>query len=109
MNISKFFNDFKSGNIQRDSEVPMNAGELYDLLEEYILSIKMHQSTTKENNEMKITINSLREDKILLKSKLEYAHQMEKLQRNRADIAEKRVREDSVVHYKKGEIFDVIR
>lgn len=85
----------------------MNACELYDMLSEYLLSIKMHNKTLTENKDLK------NQNKILLgaanqvKRKLEEALSQEKIQRQRAIIAEREIKEDRMFSYKRGDIFNV--
>ena len=112
MRISDFLNDFKNGKIDPMSEVPMQATELNDMLMEYIASIKMHRATLNENDSLKNEVKRLKNHLSVSQSKLDYAHQMEKIQRNSLEIANRKIQElerFQTFRYNKGDIYDVAR
>lgn len=85
----------------------MNACELYDMLSEYLLSIKMHNKTLTENKDLKNQNKILLDAANQVKRKLEEALSQEKIQRQRAIIAEREIKEDRMFSYKRGDIFNV--
>ena len=112
MRISDFLNDFQNGKIDPMSEVPMQATELNDMLMEYIASIKMHRATLNENDALKTEIKRLESTLTATRGKLEYAYQMEKIQRNSLEIANRKIQElekYETFRYSKGEVFSVLR
>jgi 5-bromo-4-chloroindolyl phosphate hydrolysis protein len=112
MRISDFLNDFQNGKIDPMSEVPMQATELNDMLMEYIASIKMHRATLNENDALKTEIKRLESNLSTTRGKLEYAYQMEKIQRNSLEIANRKIQElekYETFRYSRGEIFNVLR
>lgn len=112
MRISDFLNDFQNGKIDPMSEVPMQATELNDMLMEYIASIKMHRATLNENDTLKEEIKRLKNHLNTTMGKLDFAHQMEKVQRNSLEIANRKIQElekFNTFRYNKGDIYDVVR
>ena len=112
MRISDFLNDFQNGKIDPMSEVPMQATELNDMLMEYIASIKMHRATLNENDALKTEIKRLESNLTTTRGKLDFAHQMEKVQRNSLEIANRKIQElekFNTFRYNKGDIYDAIR
>ena len=110
MRISDFLNDFRDGKIDPMSEVPMQATELNDMLMEYIASIKMHRATLNENDSLKNEIKRLKNHLNTTMGKLDFAHQMEKVQRNSLEIANRKIQElekYETFRYSRGEIFNV--
>ena len=112
MRISDFLNDFQNGKIDPNSEVPMQSTELNDMLMEYIASIKMHRATLNENDVLKDEIKRLKNHLNTTMGKLDFAHQMEKVQRNSLEIANRKIQElekFQTFRYNKGDIYDAIR
>ena len=112
MRISDFLNDFQNGKIDPMSEVPMQSTELNDMLMEYIASIKMHRATLNENDSLKDEIKHLKNHLNTTMGKLDFAHQMERVQRNSLEIANRKIQElekYETFRYTKGEIFNVFR
>ena len=112
MRISDFLNDFANGKIDPMSEVPMQAQELNDMLMEYIASIKMHRATLNENDSLKNEIKRLESNLSVTRGKLDFAQQMEKIQRNSLEIANRKIQElekFQTFRYNKGDIYDVAR
>lgn len=110
MRISDFLTDFANGKIDPMSEVPMQATELNDMLVEYIASIKMHRATLNENDSLKNEIKHLESNLSVTRGKLDYAMQMEKIQRNSLEIANRKIQElekYETFRYSRGEIFNV--
>lgn len=112
MRITDFLNDFQSGKIDPMSEVPMQATELNDMLMEYIASIKMHRATLNENDSLKNEVKRLKNHLDTAMGKLDFAMQMEKIQRNSLEIANRKIQElekFQTFRYNKGDIYDVAR
>lgn len=112
MRISDFLNDFQNGKIDPMSEVPMQSTELNDMLMEYIASIKMHRATLNENDALKDEIKRLKNHLNTTMGKLDFAQQMEKVQRNSLEIANRKIQElekFNTFRYNKGDIYDAIR
>ena len=110
MRISDFLNDFANGKIYPMSEVPIQATELNDMLMEYIASIKMHRATLNENDSLKNEIKRLESNLSNTRSKLDFVNQMEKIQRNSLEIANRKIQElqkYETFRYSRGEIFNV--
>lgn len=112
MRITDFLKDFADGKIDPMSEVPMQATELNDMLMEYITSIKMHRATLNENDSLKNEVKRLKNHLDSTMSKLDFTHQMEKIQRNSLEIAKRKIQElekFQTFRYNKGDIYDVAR
>ena len=112
MRITDFLKDFDDGKIDPMSEVPMQATELNDMLMEYIASIKMHRATLNENDSLKNEVQRLQSNLSTVRGKLDFAHQMEKIQRNSLEIANRKIQElekFQTFRYNKGDIYDVAR
>ena len=94
------------------SEVPMQAQELNDMLMEYIASIKMHRATLNENDSLKNKIKRLETNLSVTRGKLDFVHQMEKIQRNSLEIANRKIQEFQkyeTFRYSKGDVFNVLK
>jgi len=116
MRISEFFNAFQAGAISQNTDVPFNALELYEMLSEYIASIKMHNATLAENESLKKEIQSLKGALYKIDTKLSDALSAERIQRQRAVRLEKesqemadQLRKESSFRYTPGDIFSVIK
>ena len=112
MRITDFLKDFADGKIDPMSEVPMQATELNDMLMEYIASIKMHRATLNENDSLKNEVKRLQSNLSAVRGKLDYSMQMEKIQRNSLEIANRKIQElekFQTFRYSKGDIYDVAR
>lgn len=112
MRITDFLKDFADGKIDPMSEVPMQATELNDMLMEYIASIKMHRATLNEIDSLKNEVQRLQSNLSTVRGKLDYAMQMEKIQRNSLEIANRKIQElekFQTFRYNKGDIYDVAR
>ena len=112
MRITDFLKDFADGKIDPMSEVPMQATELNDMLMEYIASIKMHRATLNENDSLKNEVKRLQSNLSAVRGKLDYSMQMEKIQRNSLEIANRKIQElekFQTFRYNKGDIYDVAR
>jgi len=116
MRISEFFNAFQAGSIPQNADVPFNALELYDLLAEYIASIKMHRASLAETEALKKEVQSLKGTLYKIDMKLSDALSAERIQRTRAARLERESQEmadqlkrSSTFQYSAGDIFSVIR